>query len=94
MRKNSECASRRGHGIKHGKVLFLQASLVAFFRDLPVNRLGPWVVTGWAGAFTEPDAVADYATLKSDWGEASDNKILATAAKAAGKVQAGKGRGR
>ena len=33
LRKNSECASRRGHGIKHGKVLF--GELTALDDDYP-----------------------------------------------------------
>jgi hypothetical protein len=65
---------------------FLQASLVGFFKDLPAKKLGTWVVTGWAGAITEPDAVAAYEALKADWADREDNKALSAAAKAVAKV--------
>ena len=39
LRKNSECASRRGHGIKHGKVLRYALTPVAIFDFLAVMPL-------------------------------------------------------
>lgn len=65
---------------------FLQASLVGFFRDLPVTKVGTWVMAGWAGAITEVDAKAAYDALKSDWVEQSDNPTLSAAAKAAASM--------
>ncbi|WP_332888719.1 Qat anti-phage system ATPase QatA [Marinibacterium profundimaris] len=65
---------------------FLQASLVGFFRDLPVTKVGTWVMTGWAGAITEAEAKAAYDALKSDWAEQSDNPALSAAAKAAASM--------
>ena len=34
---------------------FLQRSLLAFLKDLPVSKLGPWGVIGWTGTFAETD---------------------------------------
>ena len=65
---------------------FLQASLVGFFRDLPVTKIGTWAMTGWAGAITEADAKAAYEALKSDWAEQDDNRALSAAAKAAASM--------
>lgn len=65
---------------------FLQASLVGFFRDLPVTQIGTWVMTGWAGAITEAEAKTAYDALKSDWAEQSDNPALSAAAKAAASM--------
>lgn len=73
---------------------FLQASLVAFFRDLPAAKLGTWVLTGWAGAITETEAASAYDALKADWAGRDDNKALSGAAKAVAKIPAAKRGGR
>ena len=73
---------------------FLQASLVAFFRDLPAAKLGTWVLTGWAGAITEAEAASAYDALKADWAGRDDNKALSGAAKAVAKIPAAKRGGR
>ena len=73
---------------------FLQASLVKFFKDLPAKKLGPWVVTGWGGAFTEAEPAADYGALLADWSNRDDNSSLSAAAKAVGKVASPGKRGR
>ena len=70
---------------------FLQASLIGFFRDLPVTKVGTWVITGWAGAITEPDAKTAYDALKVDWAEQGDNPALSAAAKAVASM--GRNRG-
>lgn len=67
---------------------FLQASLVAFFRDLPAAKLGTWVISGWAGAITEAEAVSAYDALRADWAERDDNKALSGAARAVAKIPA------
>lgn len=65
---------------------FLQTSLVGFFRELPVTKIGTWVITGWAGAITEAEAKTAYDSLKSDWAEQGDNPALSAAAKAAASM--------
>lgn len=62
---------------------FLQPSLIAFLKGLPVSKLGPWVVGGWAGALTTEAAKSEFATLLSEWAAQDDNKPLQVAAKAA-----------
>ena len=44
LRKNSECASRRGHGIKHGKVLLADALAIAFVMPFILLLLGRMVL--------------------------------------------------
>ncbi|MET4701525.1 hypothetical protein ABIE65_004572 [Constrictibacter sp. MBR-5] len=62
---------------------FLQPSLIAFLKGLPVSKLGPWVVGGWAGALTTEAAKGEFRTLLSEWAAQDDNKPLQVAAKAA-----------
>ncbi|MCG8060576.1 MAG: KAP family NTPase, partial [Candidatus Thiodiazotropha endolucinida] len=70
---------------------FLQPSLVAFLRALPVSKVGPWAVSGWAGALTSDEAKGEFEVLVSEWAMQDDNKPLQAAAKAV--VQLGKRRG-
>lgn len=70
---------------------FLQPSLVTLLKSLPVPKLGPWVLTGWARALTTEAAERDFGALLSEWAAQDENKPLHTAAKAV--VQMGK-RGR
>lgn len=70
---------------------FLQPSLVAFLKGLPVPKLGPWVVGGWARALTTEAAKRDFRTILSEWATQNDNKPLQAAAKAV--VQMDKRRG-
>ena len=65
---------------------FLQRSLLAFLKDLPVSRLGPWVVTGWAGTFTERDLKTQFDRLLDEWTQQDENKKLKVAAAAATKL--------
>ena len=65
---------------------FLQASLLAFLKDLPVSKLGPWVVTGWAGTFAEMDVKAEFDGLLDEWAQQDENKPLKAAATGATKL--------
>jgi len=66
--------------------LFLQRPLLSFVQDLPVSKLGPWVVSGWASAFSETDVASDFATTLKGWADQDDNKQLKAAAAAAMKL--------
>ena len=65
---------------------FLQRPLLSLLQDLPVSKLGPWVVTGWASAFSEVDVVSDMATTLKGWASQEENKKLKAAAGAAMKL--------
>jgi hypothetical protein len=71
---------------------FLQPSLVALLRALPASKLGPWAVSGWAGALTSDGAKAEFEALVAEWAAQQENKPLQAAAKAV--AQLGKRRGR
>ena len=64
----------------------LQSALVGMLRDLPVARLGAWVVSGWTPAVTQENAKREFEELRSAWGVQDENKELAAAAVAASKV--------
>ena len=66
--------------------VFLQPSLVAMLRELPVSRLGPWAVTGWRRALTTPVAKRDFDTLVTHWAEQEENRELQVAAVGSLKV--------
>jgi hypothetical protein len=66
---------------------FLQPPLIAILKNLPVSKLGPWVVSGWASALTTEDAKNEFAKLVSEWAAQDDNKPLQTAAKAAAQLR-------
>lgn len=65
---------------------FLQRPLLSFVQDLPISKLGPWVVSGWASAFSETDVASDFATTLKGWADQDDNKQLKAAAAAAMKL--------
>ncbi|PYE80582.1 Qat anti-phage system ATPase QatA [Pseudoroseicyclus aestuarii] len=65
---------------------FLQRPLLSFVQDLPISKLGPWVVSGWASAFGETDVALDFAKTLKGWAEQDDNKQLKAAAAAAEKL--------
>lgn len=71
---------------------FLRRALLAFLNDLPISRLGPWVVTGWTGTFAEEDVKAEFDRLLDAWAKQDENRPLKVAADAATKL--GKTRGR
>ena len=66
---------------------FLQRSLLAFLKDLPVSQLGPWIVTGWAGTFAEADLKAEFESLLREWAKQDENKPLKVAAGGATKLR-------
>lgn len=65
---------------------FLQRPLLAFVQDLPISKLGPWVVSGWASTFSESDVASDFAVTLKGWADQDDNKQLKAAATAAMKL--------
>lgn len=65
---------------------FLQRPLLSFLQDLPVSKLGPWLVSGWASVFSEADVVSDFATTLKGWAEQEENRQLKAAAGAAMKL--------
>ena len=71
---------------------FLRRSLLAFLKDLPVSRLGPWVVTGWTGTFAEEDVKAEFAGLLDAWEKQDENRPLKVAATGATKLAKRRGR--
>ena len=71
---------------------FLRRALLAFLKDLPISRLGPWVVTGWTVTFAEEDVKAEFDGLLDAWAKQDENRPLKAAATAATKL--GKTRGR
>ena len=65
---------------------FLQPSLLAFLRDLPVSKLGPWAIAGWAGTFSEADVRSGFDSLLDEWGTQDENRPLKAAALGATKI--------
>ncbi|GGX66349.1 Qat anti-phage system ATPase QatA [Saccharospirillum salsuginis] len=65
---------------------FLQQPLLSFVQDLPISKLGPWVVTGWASVFSEPEVASEFSTTLKGWAKQDDNKPLKAAATAAMKL--------
>lgn len=65
---------------------FLQQPLLSFIQDLPVSKLGTWVVSGWASVFSEAEVASNYATTLKGWADQDDNKQLKAAAAAAIKL--------
>lgn len=65
---------------------FLQAPLLALLKDLPVSKLGPWVVSGWKGTIEDAEAKADFTRLLQNWAQQNENRPLSAAATAANKL--------
>ncbi|TGG92479.1 NTPase KAP [Natronospirillum operosum] len=65
---------------------FLKRPLLSFIQDLPVSKLGPWVVSGWASVFSEAQVKSDYSKTLKEWAGQNDNKQLKAAATAAIKL--------
>lgn len=65
---------------------FLQRPLLSFVQDLPVSKLGPWVVSGWGAVFSESDVKAEFMTMLRSWAGQDDNKKLKAASGAAIKL--------
>ena len=45
----------------------LQRNLLDFLETLPVDKLGPWAVTGWQGVIKEPEIVTRFHGLLEIW---------------------------
>lgn len=56
----------------------LQRSLVAFARDLPVDRVGTWIIgeSKWSSSLTEAGAKHEWSELEKTWTSQSQNKQL------------------
>ena len=65
---------------------FLRRALLALLKDLPISRLGPWVVAGWTGTFAEEDVKAEFDGLLDAWAKQDENIPLKTAADAVTKL--------
>lgn len=61
----------------------LQRRLLAFLRNLPTAKLGPWAATSATEGITERGVVAELAQLQQSWSQLPQNTVLASAAKAA-----------
>jgi len=57
----------------------LQTNLLDFFERLPLNRLGPWVCTGWTSALRDPEAIKRFDQLLETWSK-DGSATLKTAA--------------
>ncbi|MGV7222176.1 MAG: Qat anti-phage system ATPase QatA [Nitrospinales bacterium] len=64
----------------------LQDNLVDFLEGLPIDNLGPWVVSGWNSLITGSDALSRYRKLLGLWANNEKNSVLKTAAKAVQKL--------
>ncbi len=64
----------------------LQGGLVDFLGRLPRERLGPWVVKGWAGVLTESGAASRFGALVEEWAKAENNPMLRAAAAGVAKM--------
>lgn len=58
----------------------LQVPTVALLENLPINKLGAWVVSGWKEVFTEDNAKGRFNVLLNRWATQEKNKGLKTAA--------------
>ena len=65
---------------------FLRRSLLTFLKDLPISKVGPWVVSGWAETFADADVRAEFDILLGEWARQDENASLKTAATAAAKL--------
>ena len=83
---DEEPAGARGLAEVSRHHAFLQRPLLAFLKDLPVSRLGPWVVTGWVGTFGQKDVKTEFSNLLDEWVQQSENKPLRAAAVGAAKL--------
>jgi predicted KAP-like P-loop ATPase len=64
----------------------LQTTFVEMLKARPVDKLGPWVVSGWKDAISEPNAREGYVTIFRGWMSQTANKPLQSAAKATAKI--------
>ena len=67
----------------------LQSNLMEFLESLPRAKVGPWVLRGWEGVFTDGQ-IERYARALQGWATASDNPTLKAAAASVLAVRSGK----
>ena len=58
----------------------LESNLLDFLEALPIDHLGPWVVSGWGSVIKDPTTITRFETLLSKWAAVSGNAALKTAA--------------
>ena len=64
----------------------LQRRLLAFIRDLPVDKIGAWAATSWGTSFPDKTVAAELQNLFAEW-EKLDNKVLLVAIKGALQIK-------
>lgn len=69
----------------------LRSSLLSFLADLPISKLGPWIVTGWSGLFDDAKLESEFAQLIEGWKQQDQNDKLSAAANAVTKLTKSKG---
>jgi len=70
----------------------LQSNLLDFLENLPISRIGTWVVQGWVGAIVEPNAEQRYEKLLTSWSQQEENKLLKTSAISVMKINKARGK--
>lgn len=65
---------------------FLRNSLLAFLKDIPVSKVGPWVVSGWGELFADTDLKTEFDSLLDIWARQDENKPLKVAVSGARKL--------
>ncbi|MBT9470851.1 MAG: NTPase KAP [Phenylobacterium sp.] len=65
----------------------LQRRLLGFLQGLPIDSVGGWAVTSWAGAFVEPGIVSEFASLQQTWATSATSAGLKAAAVASSKLK-------
>ncbi len=58
----------------------LQTNLLDFLESLPIERLGPWVITGWESVIKDAETEARFKRLLQGWATQEKNKVLKAAA--------------
>jgi predicted KAP-like P-loop ATPase len=67
----------------------LQRRLLAFLRDLPVDKIGTWAATSWGECFADAAIGAEFSAQQLAWSTQTSNPKLSAAAKAALSVKGG-----
>ena len=67
--------------------VFLRRPLLALLKDLPVSKLGPWVVAGWGEAFAEGDVRPEFEALLEEWAHQDESQTLKVAATGAKRIE-------
>lgn len=66
----------------------LQSNLLGFLEALPVDRCGPWAVSGWEGVIKDADAIIRFEKLLERWSN-SKSAFLKTTATTALRMRKG-----